>query len=223
MGLHDGHRARKREQFRRSGLDSFSDHEVLELLLYYAIPRRDTNDAAHRLLEKFGSLQGVFTAPAEELVRVEGVGEGAAVFLTLLGAAQKRTMQSTGTERILNSTDKCGRFFLELLANERQEYLYQVCLDRKGKLLSCKKLSQGNTDCAALSIRQVVENALLSGATSVVLAHNHPSGVALPSDSDRAVTLWVQEALKPLDICLLDHIIVADGDYVSMNQSGYLL
>ena len=104
-----------------------------------------------------------------------------------------------------------------------QELLYQACLDGKGKLLSCKKLSQGSADCTALSVRQVVENSLLSGASAVVLAHNHPSGVALPSESDRAVTLWVRDALKTMDIRLLDHIIVADNDFVSMNQSGYLL
>lgn len=224
MGLHDGHRARKRAQFRSSGLDSFADHEVLELLLYYAIPRRDTNDAAHRLLQKFGSLQGVFSAPVEKLEKMDGVGEGAAVFLTLLGAAQKRTMQSPGgKDTILNSPEKCGRYVLERLTHERQELLYQLCLDSKGKLLVCKKLSQGSDDCAVLSIRQVVENALLSGASAVVLAHNHPSGVALPSESDRATTLRVQDALKTLDIRLLDHIIVADGDFVSMSQSGYLL
>ena len=119
--------------------------------------------------------------------------------------------------------DKYGRFFLELLAHQRQETLYQACLDAKGKLLSCKQLSQGSADCTALSVRQVVENALLSDASAVVLAHNHPSGVALPSENDRAVTLWVRDALNTMDIRLLDHIIVADGDFVSMNQSGYLL
>ena len=124
---------------------------------------------------------------------------------------------------VLNSVDKCGRFFLELLAQQRQETLYQACLDAKGKLLSCKQLSQGSADCTALSVRQVVENALLSDASAVVLAHNHPSGVALPSENDRAVTLWVRDALNTMDIRLLDHIIVADGDFVSMNQSGYLL
>ena len=189
MGLHDGHRARKKELFRRNGLDGFADHEVLELLLYYAIPRKDTNEIAHRLLAKFGSLQNVFHAPAEELAKVDGVGESAALYLTLLPEVHKRAMRSVGKERVLNSVDKCGRFFLELLAQERQEILYQACLDGKGKLLSCKKLSQGSADCTALSVRQVVENALLSGASAVVLAHNHPSGVALPSESDRAVTL----------------------------------
>ena len=122
MGLHDGHRARKKEQFRRQGLDGFADHEVLELLLYYAIPRKDTNELAHRLLQKFGSLQNVFSAPLEELAKVDGVGESAALFLTLLPQVQKRAMRSGGKERVLNSVDKCGRYFLALLGHERQEY-----------------------------------------------------------------------------------------------------
>ena len=151
------------------------------------------------------------------------MGESAALFLTLLPAVQKRAARSGGREKVLNSVDKCGRFFLELLSHQRQETLYQACLDARGKLLSCKQLSQGSADCTALSVRQVVENALLSDASAVVLAHNHPSGVALPSENDRAVTLWVRDALKAIDIRLLDHIIVADGDFVSMNQSGYLL
>ena len=94
MGIHDGHRARKKAQFRQHGLDGFADHEVLELLLYYAIPRKDTNEIAHRLLQKFGSLQNVFAAPAEELAKVDGVGESAALFLTLLPQVQKRAMRS---------------------------------------------------------------------------------------------------------------------------------
>lgn len=224
MGLHDGHRARKRQQFLQHGIDSFADHEALELLLYYAIPRRDTNETAHLLLKKFGSLQGVFNAPVQELTKVEGVGENAALLLTLLPALRRRAALSTGGKAtILGSVEQCGAYFLSLLAQERQEVLYQACLDGKNKLLCCKKLSQGSADCTALSIRQVVENALLSGAATVVLAHNHPSGVALPSDNDRAITLWVRDALKTMDIRLSDHIIVADDDFVSMNQSGYLL
>jgi len=111
---------------------------------------------------------------------------------------------------------------MDLLDGQRRELLYQVCLDGKGKVLSCKCLSQGSADMTSLSIRQVVENALLSGAAGVVLGHNHPSGVALPSAEDRAATLQVRDALATMDIRLLDHIIVADGDFVSMEASGLL-
>ncbi len=220
MGIHDGHRSRKKEQYLRMGLDSFADHEALELLLFYAIPRRDTNPIAHALLNKFGSLDGVLNAGVEELQQVEGVGESAALLLTLLPSIMRRAMRRSAKEKILNSVEGCGKFFLNLLANERREMLYQVCLDAKGKLIACKKLSEGDADSAAFSVRQVVENALLSDASTVVLAHNHTSGVALPSESDQIVTRRVKIALRAVDIDLMDHIIVSDGDFVSMKESG---
>lgn len=223
MKVHDGHRARKKQQFLHRGADSFADHELLELALYYAIPRRDTNELAHRLLETFGSLQGVLNAPVEELQKVDGVGESAAVFLHLMPELLKRAQMTRPGERNLNSPEKCGSYFLRLLGGETREVLYQLCLDGKGKLLLCRQLSQGDMDSAALSVKQVVNNALACGASAVVLGHNHPSGVALPSEEDQAVTLRVRDALKTLDIRLLDHIVVADGDYVSMAQSGFLL
>lgn len=222
MGIHDGHRARKKEQFLQTGLDSFADHEALELLLFYAIPRRDTNPTAHLLLQKFGSLDGVFNASAEELQSVEGVGESAAILLSMMPALMRRSMRTTGKEKILNSVERCGKYFLELLRHERREVLYQACLDAKGKLIVCKKLSEGTADSAAFSVRQVVENALVADATMVVLAHNHVSGIALPSESDCVVTRRVRDALRAVDIQLMDHIIVADNDFVSMNQSGLL-
>lgn len=223
MGAHDGHRARKKEQFLRHSGDSFADHELLELALFYAIPRRDTNELAHRLLEQFGSLKNVFAAPIEELQKVEGIGENAAILLHLMPELLKRAAQSGPKERNLSSVEKCGSYLLRLLGREQREVLYQLCLDGKGKLLLCRQLSQGDMDSTALSVRQVVNNALSCGASAVVLGHNHPSGVALPSEEDRVVTLRVRDALKTLDIRLLDHIVVADGDYVSMAQSGFLL
>lgn len=222
MGIHDGHRSRKKEQYLRMGLDSFADHEALELLLFYAIPRRDTNPIAHALLNKFGSLDGVLNAGVEELQQVEGVGESAALLLTLLPSIMRRALRRSAKEKILNSVDICGKYFLNLLADERREMLYQVCLDAKGKLITCKKLSEGDADSASFSVRQVVENALLADASIVILAHNHTSGVALPSESDQIVTRRVKIALRAVDIDLMDHIIVSDGDYVSMAQSGML-
>ena len=173
MGLHDGHRQRKRERFLKQGADGLADHEVLELLLYYAIPRRDTNELAHRLIQHFGTLDAVFQAPPEALMQVSGIGENAAVLLNLVPAAQRCARRSVSAERILNSVERCGAYFMDLLDGQRRELLYQVCLDGKGKVLSCKCLSQGSADMTSLSIRQVVENAsaalmavfLLLGAT----------------------------------------------------------
>ena len=222
MGLHDGHRARKKEQFRRQGLDGFADHEALELLLYYAIPRRDTNELAHRLLTRYGSLSALLQAPIEDLRRVEGVGESAAVLLKLVPAFVYKAQRSAGQETVLNSTEKAGRYLLSCFAGERNEVIYQLCLDRKGKLLARKRLSEGGSAAAELNIRRLVENALLSSASAVILSHNHPSGIALPSREDYATTQQAQDALRTIGVELLDHIIVAEDDYVSLADSGIL-
>ena len=115
-----------------------------------------------------------------------------------------------------------GAYLLERYAGQTHEIVYELCLDRKGKLLACKRLNEGGTASAMLDIRKVVENAILTSASAVILAHNHPSGVALPSDDDCAATLSAQQALESIGVVLTDHIIVADGDFVSMSQSGYL-
>ena len=222
MGIHDGHREKMRRRFQETGLEGFADHEALELLLYYAIPRRDTNELAHRLLTRYGSLSALLQAPIEDLRRVEGVGESAAVLLKLVPAFVYKAQRSAGQETVLNSTEKAGRYLLSCFAGERNEVIYQLCLDRKGKLLACRRLSEGGSAAAELNIRRLVENALLSSASAVILSHNHPSGIALPSREDYAATRRVQEALATIGVELLDHIIVAEGDYVSLADSGIL-
>ncbi len=223
MSLHNGHRARKRKQFNKHGLDAFADHEALELLLFYAIPRRDVNPVAHRLLERFGSLDGVFSAPFEELVRVEGVGESAATLLRLLFPLCRRVRTAAGGKPvILDTTGRAGAYFLELFFGEKQEKLYEACLDAKGKLLSLHCLSEGNVDRISINMRKLVENALAANASAVILAHNHPSGIALPSGEDNLATLQVRDALRAVGVQLADHIIAADEDFVSLRQSGIL-
>ena len=222
MNVHEGHRERKKRRFVESGLDSFEEHEVLELLLYYAIPRKDTNPIAHGLLKKFGSLDAVFAAPAEELMRVEGVGENAAVLIRLIQPLYRRIRISATEETILNSVEKAGAFFMGRFAGERTESMYQACLDAKGKLLQVQKLSSGDVNFVHADIRAIVQNALLCRASAVILAHNHPSGVALPSDADNAVTMQVRDVLQSVGVVLFDHIIVADDDFVSLRQNGLL-
>lgn len=222
MGLHDGHRQRSKRRYLALGAEGMEDHQLLELLLFYAIPRQDTNETAHRLIQRFGSLQGVLHAAPEELTSVEGVGENAAVLVRLVGDMALRARCSSLPQKVLNSPDRTGAYFMELLAGEKKEMLYQVCLDAKGKLLTCRCISKGSVAASPVSVRQVVENALYAGASSIILAHNHPSGVALPSQQDLLVTRQIQEALSPLNIRLADHVVVADSDYVSMAESGLL-
>ena len=208
MGLHDGHRQRSKRRYLALGAEGMEDHQLLELLLFYAIPRQDTNETAHRLIQRFGSLQGVLHAAPEELTSVEGVGENAAVLVRLVGDMALRARCSSLPQKVLNSPDRTGAYFMELLAGE--------------KLLTCRCISKGSVAASPVSVRQVVENALYAGASSIILAHNHPSGVALPSQQDLLVTRQIQEALSPLNIRLADHVVVADSDYVSMAESGLL-
>ena len=133
MGLHDGHRQRKRQQFLSHGPESMADHELLELALFYAIPRRDTNETAHRLLDQFGSLDRVLSAPEQELEKVEGVGQGAAVLLRLMGSIGDRARRPEREEKIVASVDQAGAYFLRLLDGQRTEQLYQLCVDAKGR------------------------------------------------------------------------------------------
>jgi len=223
MGVHDGHRERKREQFLRHGADSFADHELLELLLYSAVPRRDTNPLAHDLINYFGSLHAVFSAPAEELQKFSGISQSGAVLLKLIPSIYRRAALSAGeNEQILDTVEKIGRFFVDLYVAESCEIMYQLCLDGKGKKKGLYKLGEGDLGSVGLNIRQIMENTLRSKAVMVVLAHNHPSGVALPSHEDRVATRMVREALETMGVRLVDHVIVADNDYVSMAESGLL-
>ena len=224
MGIHDGHREKMRKRFLKGGAEPFADHEILELLLYYAIPRRDTNPIAHALMERYGSLTAVLNAPVEDLKKVEGIGENAAVLLHLVGPlAQKASLEEAERETAINSSHRAGEYLLTVFAGKKRETIYQLCLDQKGKLLACKNLGEGGVAAAALDIRRVVENAILTSASAVILSHNHPSGIALPSSEDYALTDRVKAALATIGVALTDHIIIADGDYVSMADSGYLL
>lgn len=223
MGIHDGHREKLRRRFLDGGLDSFADHEALELLLFYAIPRRDTNELAHRLMEHYGTLDAVLTAPLEELTQISGIGENAAALIRLVPRlAQKARLSAAAREIVLSDAGRMGEYLLERFRGEKNEVIYQLCLDRKGKLIVCRRLNEGGVDSSELNIRRLVENALLSSASMVVLAHNHPSGIALPSPEDYVTTDRVEEALRVVGVQLVDHIIVADDDYVSMAASGIL-
>ena len=224
MGIHDGHREKMRRRFLSGGLEQFADHEALELLLYYAIPRRYTNPIAHALIDRYGSLSAVLAAPVEDMQKVEGIGESAAILLKLVTrlCAKARLADADRQELILNTASRAGAYLLERFYGEQNEVIYQLCLDRKGKLLACKKLGEGSIASAALDVRKLVENAILHSASSVVLAHNHPSGIASPSHEDYAATDRARNALETIGVALADHIIVADGDFVSLAESGYL-
>ena len=222
MSIHEGHRQRLKDRFRREGLDNFDELYVLELLLFYCIPRKDTNPIAHRLLDHFGSLAAVLEASPEELEKVEGINTSASTFLSLITQVG-RYYQVCRAEPgdILRTSDQCGNYLMPYFFGRDTETVFMLCLDAKCKVICCKKVGEGNVNSANIPIRRVVEMALSANATSVVLAHNHPSGLALPSADDVQTTLRVSAALETVEITLADHIVVCGDDYISMAQSQY--
>ena len=222
MPIHDGHRERMKKRFLEEGLDSFTQIQALELLLFYCIPQKDTNPLAHALLDRFGSLSQVLEAPVEELRKVPGVGDHTATFLHLITEAGRfYLVNRSSQEKILPTLESCAEFMLPFFFGRKVETVFLLCLDAKCKVLCCKEIGEGSVNAAGISVRRVVETALNAGATTVVLAHNHPSGLALPSVEDIQTTRRVATALSAVEIHLADHIVVADGDYVSMVQSGH--
>ena len=221
MSIHDGHRQRLRERFLREGLDNFTDIQVLELLLFYCIPRQDTNPIAHALLDHFGSLAQVLEAPAEALCKVSGIGQSAAVLLSMILPVNRAYERNRAENiQILSRVEECGAYLVPHFHGRRNETVFLLCLDAKCKVLGLKEMGEGSVNSAGVPIRRIVETALGMNASTVVLAHNHPSGLALPSGEDVQGTYRVAAALNAVDIALADHIVVADGDYVSMALSG---
>ena len=222
MSIHDDHRQRVRQRFLENGLEGFNDIQVLEMLLFYCIPRRDTNPIAHALLDHFGSFSQVMEAPVEELKKVKGMGESAAIFLKLVTEAGRFYQVDKAKQiKVLPTVEDCGRYLIPFFHGRRNETVFLLCLDAKCKVLCCKEIGEGSVNSAGVPIRRIVETALGVTATTVVLAHNHPSGLALPSGEDVETTHRVAAALNAVEIHLADHIVVAEDDFVSIAQSGY--
>lgn len=221
MNIHSEHRRRVKNRFRNEGLDHFEELHALELLLFYALPRIDTNPIAHDLLNYFGNLRNVLEAPVEQLMAINGVGEHAAILLSLVRGLSQKYMISGDSAAPLNTLEDCGNYLINRFIGQRNEVVMLLCLDAKRAPLCCRIVSEGSVNTAEISTRKVVEAALSVNATSVILAHNHPSGIAVPSMPDIVTTRRMGAALSAVDIVLEDHFVVADRDYVSLRQSNY--
>lgn len=211
-----------RERYKKNGLESFSPHEVLELLLFYAVPYRNTNDIAKNLIDHFGGLSDVFEAPYEALIDA-GLTENQALFLKLIPDVTRvyyrdRYERDDGPLDYENLPDLILPKYIGLGSEER---ILLILCDTKGKQCFCGFISEGNFENASLSIRKIVRLAVNCGATTAFLAHNHPSGVALPSADDVKATREIRSALAMVDVSLLDHFIVANGECISMAQSNF--
>ena len=218
---HSGHRKRLRDKARATALNGFAEHEVLELLLTYALPRVNTNQIAHRLLQSFGSLSGVLDAAYDDLRRVEGVGENAATLLTLFPSMTRRYLSSKAGEKpLLNTSARAGAYGRALFADCRVETLYLLCLDVKCRLIQAVRISEGTIDKVTVSNREILRAVLSVQAKNVLLMHNHPSGSLRPTASDIDLTRRIMHALQSIDVALLDHLIIgAQGAFSFMNNN----
>ena len=217
MAAHEGHRERMKKRFLRYGLESFDDHQVLELLLFYAIPRQDTNELAHRLLDTFGSLDKVFDARPEELMRVPGIGEHAAALIRLLPEAARRSrIVRESAAVVLSDRESIGRYLVPRFMDKRVEIVMLLCLDTRLRVLDCRQIGSGGLNSASFSIRDIVQICLMQNARYAVLAHNHLSGIAVASTEDIYATREVKKALGLVGVKLLEHIIVTDGEYIAL-------
>jgi DNA repair protein RadC len=209
----EGHRERLRERFQRSGLQGFHDHEVLELLLTFAIPRRDVKPLARELMTKFSTLAAVFDAPLEHLQEVDGIGGAASILISLIPQLVGRYQQDRWTHtEIFASTREALAYLASLFGAERNEVFYLLALNSRNALIAAEPIQEGTVNRAAVFPRQVVEAALKHRATAVILAHNHPGGDARPSSADRQLTRKLKKLLNDLDIAVHDHIIIAGPD-----------
>lgn len=221
---HKGHRARMKERYAScQGLEGFADHEVLELLLYYAIPQKDINKLCHDLIKRYGSLSAVFEAPLEDLVKVKGVGMNTAMLISMILPVYKRYALDKAKHKVnLSNFERSSFYAKSLFCGERYEVFYMICVDAKCRLIRTVRLNQGTIDETPIYPRLVVEHALNCKAHGVILAHNHPSGDPYPSDSDITTTQLIINALSGLDIQVLDHIIVAGEKVFGFSQAGIL-
>ncbi len=222
---HDGHRERLKNRFEKEGLRKFEPHNVLEMALFYVIPRKDTNEIAHDLIDRFGSFSEVLDAPVYELEKVNGIGHNAAVFISFL-----KEIHSYYQDDKVNGGEYYGReeiseYIFARLSCLTEEHVMVVCVDNTMKMICADIICKGSVNSTAFSIREIVNCALRHNAVAIILAHNHPRGYPLPSRDDLDTTKAVRDALASVSVALLDHIICSPKEkssLASVEQLHYL-
>ncbi len=219
----EGHRARMRHRLLTTGPDSLADHEMLEMVLFLALPRRDTKPLARRLLGRFGSFAGAIAAPLADLRSVEGIGDAGAAALKVVQAAALRLARAEVLHQpVLNNWDRLMEYLNVVLARERIEQFRVLFLDNRNRLLADEAQARGTVNHTPVYPREVVKRALELHATALILVHNHPSGDPTPSTEDIAMTREVKTAAQALSVVLHDHVIVGNGSWLSLRREGLL-
>ncbi len=214
--LHQGHRKSVRQRYlKRGSLDDYADHQILEMLLFYAIPRRDVNPLAHRLINRFGSLKLVFKASVSDLC-AEGISESTAVLIKLVGDIGSAIDHSEAYDIEIVNTDQAFKACHNLLFRQTAEVFAVLCLDSKNRVIKIAKRTDGFSDNVAALPRWIVDTAISVNASAVIIAHNHPSGSVMPSKNDIETTAAIQYLLNAIGIAMYDHVIVTHDSCYSM-------
>ncbi len=220
--LNAGHRERMRARYLAAGLDSFEPHEVMELLLFYAQPHKDMNKVAHRLIHEFHTVAGVLDAAYDDLIKIEGVGKNIAVFLKMMPELFRTYELSKFSDRIeITKNLQFKRYLKSLYIGIVHEQAYLLCKDAQDRIISVDLLSEGVINSVDIDVRTITQIALRNRCSSIILVHNHPDGVQRPSLEDLHVTRYLFDILKPLQIILSDHYIVAGDEVISLRRQGY--
>ena len=219
--MHSGHRERLREKFLKGGAEALEEHELLELILFYSIPRKNTNELAHSLISRFGSLRGVLDASSQSLMAINGIGPGAALHIKLIGALIFRyNLSGSGVKQRLDSYSAVSDFVCGLFVGETEERVFAIMLNNSLGLIGYKAIGTGGIKLSMAHSRELLEDCIFSNAAYVIIAHNHPEGVALPSGMDVEATQIFHNALRYAGIDLIDHFVVAGGRCTPILRGG---
>lgn len=220
---HSGHRSRMKKKLLDKGLDVFEPHEVLEILLYYAVPQRNTNDIAKNLIDRYGSISAVFEASLDSL-KENGLTEHQAILLKLIPDVTRLYMldKYESPDKVIDFLNISEYIADRFVGYEQQEHVLLVLADKKGREVYSGMIAQGDFDNASVSLRQIISLAINYSASSAILAHNHPSGIARPSREDIISTRSFKEALSLVGVSLIDHYIVSGHDCVSLAECDLL-
>jgi DNA repair protein RadC len=220
---HTGHRDRLKERFERAGITGLQDYEILELLLFYALPRKDVKPLAKELIQRFGSLNGVLDAGHDKLKSVPGVGRHASLLLRLVkDLGSLYLQQRAGEKEQISSTKELIDYCLSSMGGLKDEHFSVICLNARNRIIKVETIQEGIVNQAVVYPRKVLEKALEHKASAIILVHNHPSGHVRPSDADIRLTRVLQDAARVMDIALHDHLIVGENRFFSFREEGIL-
>ena len=222
-GLHEGHRERLKKRFRdANSFDGFEDHQILELLLFYSIPRIDTNEIAHTLLNRFGSLSDVFDADYGELVKMKYITDNTATLLKMIPRLISVYYNSKNESTVYSNSNLMKELFRSRLAGLDHEEFWIACFNGKLELISCELVSSGVVTGASVHMRKLMEIVIKTNAVSIAVAHNHPKGNTRPSNEDIVITREIKRSMEHIEVSLLDHIIIGENDIISLRNSPYM-